>query len=462
MREKTNEIDMTTGPLIPKILAFSIPLMLSGILQLLFNAADIIVVGQFASPQAMAAVGSTGSLNNLIVNIFLGLSIGSSVLMARFYGAKNRENIHDLIHTSILLSLTSGCVLIVLGQLLAKPLLTIMGTPDDVINQSILYMRIVFLGMPAMLTYDFGAGILRAVGDTKRPLAYLFIAGIINVCLNLISVIIFGMGVAGVAIATITSQYISALLVLRCMIRTNSVYKLNLKELRIRKSMLLRIIRIGVPAGIQGALFNVSNVLIQSSINSFGSLVMAGNTAAANIEGFVYTSMNAVYQASTNFTSQNVGAHKTKNITPVLLSCMLIVTSVGLILSTIVEVFAYQLLGIYSADADVISYGIERLHVVCLTYFLCGLMDTACGSIRGLGYSIAPTLVSLAGACGLRILWIYTVFQVHRTQFVLYLSYPVSWVVTFIAHIICFIIFSKKWKRKIEAQDKKIMERASI
>lgn len=460
MREKTNEIDMTTGPLIPKILAFSIPLMLSGILQLLFNAADIIVVGQFASPQAMAAVGSTGSLNNLIVNIFLGLSIGSSVLMARFYGAKNRENIHDLIHTSILLSLTSGCVLIVLGQLLAKPLLTIMGTPDDVINQSILYMRIVFLGMPAMLTYDFGAGILRAVGDTKRPLAYLFIAGIINVCLNMISVIIFGMGVAGVAIATITSQYISALLVLRCMIRTNSVYKLNLKELRIRKSMLLRIIRIGVPAGIQGALFNVSNVLIQSSINSFGSLVMAGNTAAANIEGFVYTSMNAVYQASTNFTSQNVGAHKTKNITPVLLSCMLIVTSVGLILSTIVEVFAYQLLGIYSADADVISYGIERLHVVCLTYFLCGLMDTACGSIRGLGYSIAPTLVSLAGACGLRILWIYTVFQVHRTQFVLYLSYPVSWVVTFIAHIICFIIFSKKWKRKIEAQDKKIMERA--
>ena len=460
MREKTNEIDMTTGPLIPKILAFSIPLMLSGILQLLFNAADIIVVGQFASPQAMAAVGSTGSLNNLIVNIFLGLSIGSSVLMARFYGAKNRENIHDLIHTSILLSLTSGCVLIILGQLLAKPLLTIMGTPDDVINQSILYMRIVFLGMPAMLTYDFGAGILRAVGDTKRPLAYLFIAGIINVCLNLISVIIFGMGVAGVAIATITSQYISALLVLRCMIKTNSVYKLNLKELRIRKSMLLRIIRIGVPAGIQGALFNVSNVLIQSSINSFGSLVMAGNTAAANIEGFVYTSMNAVYQASTNFTSQNVGAHKTKNITPVLLSCMLIVTSVGLILSTIVEVFAYQLLGIYSADADVISYGIERLHVVCLTYFLCGLMDTACGSIRGLGYSIAPTLVSLAGACGLRILWIYTVFQFHRTQFVLYLSYPVSWVVTFIAHIICFIIFSKKWKRKIEAQDKKIMERA--
>ena len=461
MSVKSNEIDMTTGPLIPKILAFSLPLMLSGILQLLFNAADIIVVGQFTSAQAMAAVGSTGSLNNLIVNIFLGLSIGSSVLMARFYGAKSRENIHTLIHTSILLAIVSGCTLIILGQILAHPLLTLMGTPSDVIDQSILYMRIVFLGMPAMLTYDFGAGILRAVGDTRRPLLYLFIAGIINVCLNLISVIIFGMGVAGVALATITSQYISALLVLRCMIKSDSVYKLSLRELRIRKRMLLQIIRIGIPAGVQGALFSISNVLIQSSINSFGSLVMAGNTAASNIEGFVYTSMNAVYQASTNFTSQNVGAHKTKNITPVLLSCILIVTAVGLILSTIVEIFAYQLLGIYTSDPEVISYGIERLHVVCLTYFLCGLMDTACGSIRGLGYSIAPTLVSLAGACGLRILWVYTIFQVYRTQFVLYLSYPVSWAVTFIVHIICFIIFSNKWKRKIENQDKNLMEKAS-
>ena len=450
MREKTNEIDMTSGPLIPKILAFSIPLMLSGILQLLFNAADIIVVGQFTSAQAMAAVGSTSSLNNLIVNIFVGLSIGSNVLMARFYGAHNQEGTHTLVHTSILLSLIAGLFLVVLGVALADPLLTLMGTPDDVIDQSVLYMRIVFLGMPALLTYDFGAGILRAIGDTKRPLLYLLISGIINVCLNLFFVIVFGMGVAGVAIATVVSQYVSAFLVIRSMMKTSSSYRLRIKELRMEKEMLLQILRIGLPAGIQSALFNISNVLIQSSINSFGSIAMAGNTAASNIEGFVYTSMNAVYQASINFTSQNVGAHNTKRITPVLLSCLMIVSIVGISLSTIVEVFDSELLGIYSSDPTVISYGISRLHVVCMTYFLCGLMDTACGSIRGLGYSMAPTIVSLTGACGLRILWICTAFQIDRTLFTLYLSYPVSWLVTFIAHMLCYMKFSRNWKRKIE------------
>lgn len=450
MREKTNEIDMTSGPLVPKILAFSIPLMLSGILQLLFNAADIIVVGQFTSAQAMAAVGSTSSLNNLIVNIFVGLSIGSNVLMARFYGAHNQEGTHTLVHTSILLSLIAGLFLVVLGVALADPLLTLMGTPDDVIDQSVLYMRIVFLGMPALLTYDFGAGILRAIGDTKRPLLYLLISGIINVCLNLFFVIVFGMGVAGVAIATVVSQYVSAFLVIRSMMKTSSSYRLRIKELRMEKEMLLQILRIGLPAGIQSALFNISNVLIQSSINSFGSIAMAGNTAASNIEGFVYTSMNAVYQASINFTSQNVGAHNTKRITPVLLSCLMIVSIVGISLSTIVEVFDSELLGIYSSDPTVISYGISRLHVVCMTYFLCGLMDTACGSIRGLGYSMAPTIVSLTGACGLRILWICTAFQIDRTLFTLYLSYPVSWLVTFIAHMLCYMKFSRDWKRKIE------------
>ena len=450
MREKTNEIDMTSGPLIPKILAFSIPLMLSGILQLLFNAADIIVVGQFTSAQAMAAVGSTSSLNNLIVNIFVGLSIGSNVLMARFYGAHNQEGTHTLVHTSILLSLIAGLFLVVLGVALADPLLTLMGTPDDVIDQSVLYMRIVFLGMPALLTYDFGAGILRAIGDTKRPLLYLLISGITNVCLNLFFVIVFGMGVAGVAIATVVSQYVSAFLVIRSMMKTSSSYRLRIKELRMEKEMLLQILRIGLPAGIQSALFNISNVLIQSSINSFGSIAMAGNTAASNIEGFVYTSMNAVYQASINFTSQNVGAHNTKRITPVLLSCLMIVSIVGISLSTIVEVFDSELLGIYSSDPTVISYGISRLHVVCMTYFLCGLMDTACGSIRGLGYSMAPTIVSLTGACGLRILWICTAFQIDRTLFTLYLSYPVSWLVTFIAHMLCYMKFSRDWKRKIE------------
>ena len=447
---RSYEMDMVHGPLVPKLLQFSIPLMFSGILQLLFNAADIIVVGQFTGPQAMAAVGATSSLNNLIVNIFVGLSIGSNVLMARFYGAHNQEGTHTLVHTSILLSLIAGLFLVVLGVALANPLLTLMGTPDDVIDQSVLYMRIVFLGMPALLTYDFGAGILRAIGDTKRPLLYLLISGIINVCLNLFFVIVFGMGVAGVAIATVVSQYVSAFLVIRSMMKTSSSYKLRIKDLRMEKDMLLQILRIGLPAGIQSALFNISNVLIQSSINSFGSIAMAGNTAASNIEGFVYTSMNAVYQASINFTSQNVGAHNTKRITPVLLSCLMIVSIVGISLSTIVEVFDSELLGIYSSDPTVISYGISRLHVVCMTYFLCGLMDTACGSIRGLGYSMAPTIVSLTGACGLRILWICTAFQIDRTLFTLYLSYPVSWLVTFIAHMLCYMKFSRDWKRKIE------------
>ena len=444
--KRSYEIDMCSGPLIPELLQFSIPLMLSGILQLLFNAADIIVVGQFTGSTAMAAVGSTGALNNLIINIFIGLSLGSSVLMARYYGAKDERNINELVHTSILLSFVSGTVLIVLGTALAKPLLSLMGTPYDVIDQAVLYMRIIFLGMPALMTYDFGAGILRAIGDTKRPLAYLFIAGVINVFLNLFFVIVFGLGVAGVALATIISQYTSALLVLRCLMKADAAYKLNIRELRIVRMKLVQILRIGLPAGIQGAVFNISNVLIQSSINSFGSIAMAGNTAASNIEGFVYTAMNSLYQASTSFTSQNVGARNAKRIVHVLLSCMAIVTIVGLSLGLLAVLFGDFLLGIYSSDPEVIAYGLGRLGLICSTYFLCGLMDTVCGSIRGLGYSIAPTIVSLAGACGLRILWIYTIFRIDHTLFVLYLSYPISWLVTFIAHTVCFVFFFREWK----------------
>ena len=452
---RSYEIDMCSGPLIPKILQFSVPLMLSGILQLLFNAADIIVVGQFTGSQAMAAVGSTGSLNNLIINIVIGLSIGSSVLMARYYGAKEERNIHELVHTSVLLSLLSGSVLIVLGLILARPLLTLMGTPYDVIDQAVLYMRIVFLGMPALMTYDFGAGILRAIGDTRRPLAYLFTAGVINVFLNLFFVIVFGMGVAGVALATIISQYTSAALVIRCMMRSDTAYKLSLRELRIYRNKLSQILRIGLPAGVQGAVFSISNVLIQASINSFGSIAVAGNTAASNIEGFVYTSMNAIYQASTNFTSQNVGARKTERIVPVLFSCLMIVTAVGVVLGGAATLFGRQLLGIYSSDPEVIQYGLGRLHVVCLTYFLCGLMDTACGSIRGLGYSIAPTIVSLTGACGLRIVWIYTLFRMDHTLFNLYLSYPVSWLVTFLIHMICFMFFYRAWRDRTSGRAKR-------
>ena len=440
------EIDMCSGPLVSKILQFSIPLMLSGILQLLFNAADIIVVGQFTGSAAMAAVGSTSSLNNLIINIFIGLSLGSSVLMARYYGARDTEDIHQLVHTSIMLSLISGAGLIVIGTALARPLLELMGTPHDVIDQAVLYMRIIFLGMPALMTYNFGAGILRAIGDTKRPLAFLFVAGVVNVILNLFFVIVFGLGVAGVAIATIISQYISAFLVLRCLMKDDAPYKLEIRKLRMHRRMLMQIIRVGLPAGIQSAVFNISNVLIQSSINSFGSIAVAGNTAATNIEGFVTTSMNAIYQASTSFTSQNVGAGNKERIVPVLLSCLSIVAILGAALGWLAFLGGRFLLGIYSSDPEVIAYGMNRMSVLCTTYFLCGMMDTTCGSIRGLGYSIAPTIVSLAGACGLRVLWIYTVFRLDRTLYTLYISYPISWAITFSAHIICFIVFCRAWK----------------
>lgn len=442
---KSYEIDMCSGPLVPKILAFAIPLMFSGILQLLFNAADIIVVGQFTGPQAMAAVGSTSSLNNLIVNIFLGLSIGSSVMMSRYYGAKDEKNISELVHTSILLSILSGLGLVVLGLVLARPLLTLMGTPDDVIDQSVLYMSIVFLGMPAMLTYDFGAGILRAVGDTRRPLAFLFVSGIINVFLNLFFVIVFSLGVAGVAIATIISQYISAFLVVLCMVRSSACYHVDIRKLKIHRGKLKQILHIGIPAGLQGAVFNISNVLIQSSVNSFGSIAMAGNAAAGNIEGFVYTSMNSLYQASTSFTSQNVGAGRKERIVPILVDCLVLVTVVGAVLGGLATLFSSQLLGIYSTDPEVIQYGINRLFIVCLPYFLDGLMDVACGSIRGLGYSVAPTVVTLLGACAFRIVWIFTVFRLSHTLFTLYLSYPISWAITFAAHLACFTVYYRRY-----------------
>lgn len=439
---------MCHGPLLGKILRFSIPLMCSGILQLLFNAADIVVVGQFTGSDALAAVGSTGPLNNLIVNIFMGLSIGSSIIVARYYGAQDWKNVKDVVHTSMLVSALAGLALIAIGELLARPLLELMGTPENVLDQAVLYMRIIFAGMPALMIYNFGAAILRAVGDTQRPLIFLFIAGIINVALNLFFVIVFHMGVAGVALATVISQCISAVLVVLCLIRSDSHYKLYLKELKISKDKLLQIIQVGLPAGIQGAVFSISNVLIQSSINSFGSIAVAGNTAASNIEGFVYTSMNALYQASLSFTSQNIGAKKLNRIVPILLRCLGTVAVVGVGLSAIIVLLGNTLLGIYSSEPEVIQFGIGRISVVCVTYFLCGMMDVACGSIRGMGYSVIPTLVSLGGACGLRILWIYTIFAANRTLFTLYLSYPITWGITFLCHLVCFIVFFRKWKQK--------------
>ena len=436
-----------------KLLRFSVPLMLSGILQLLFNAADIVVVGQFDSSDAMAAVGSTSSLNNLIVNLFLGLSAGGSVVVAQYFGMKSRQDVEETVHTAILLGFISGLVLVAAGMFLAEPMLVLMGTTQDVIDQSVLYMRIVFAGMPAMMVYDFGAGILRAVGDTRRPLVYLFCGGVVNVAFNLFFVIVCHLGVAGVAIGTVMSQCIAAFLTVRCLMKTEDCYGIRLRELRIVKHKLLRILRVGVPTGIQGAMFSISNVVIQSSINSFdSSIIVAGNTASGNIEGFVYTAMNAFYQASLTFTSQNVGAHQTRRILPVLGWSLLCVTVVGVATGVLAVLFGPQLLGIYSPDEEVIAYGLERLRLICLTYFLCGTMDVVTGSIRGLGPSVTPAVISLLCVCGLRIVWIYTVFAAHRSLMVLYLSYPVSWLITLVVNIICFAVFFKRWKKRIEAK----------
>ena len=438
------EMNMTSGPLLGKILTFSFPLMCSGVLQLLFNAADIIVVGRYTGHTALAAVGSTSSLINLIVNLFVGLSVGANVLIARSYGAKNMDAVHKGVHTAMLTAVVGGVFLIFVGVAASRPMLSLMGTPDDVIDQAALYLRIYFVGAPSLLVYNFGAAILRAVGDTRRPLYFLTLAGIINVVLNLVFVIVFSLGVAGVALATIISQTVSAYLVVVCLQHNTGAFRLVLHELRIDPAQFREILRIGVPAGVQGMVFSLSNVLIQSSVNSFGSAVMAGNTAASNIEGFVYTCMNAVSQTSMSFVSQNVGARRFARVDKVVAQCMMLSAAVGVGLGLSAYLAGRWLLTIYTSDAQVITYGLYRMSVVCTTYFLCGWMDCLACSVRGLGASVLPMVVSIIGACLLRIVWVMTIFQWERTQLCLYLSYPVSWALTAAVHLICFLVIRKK------------------
>ena len=445
---KKYEIDMCNGPLLGKIMVFYIPLMLSGILQLLFNAADIVVVGRFAGNEALAAVGSTSSLTNLIVNLFIGLSVGANVLVARFYGAGQDGELKEMVQTAIATALAGGVILVFLGFFISGPALGWMGTPEDVIEHSILYMRIYFAGMPFMMVYNFGSAVLRAVGDTKRPLYYLLIAGVVNVVLNLIFVIVFSMGVAGVAAATVVSQAISAALVVRCLIQTDSAYRLVLQGMKIAPDKLIKMVQIGVPAGMQGALFSISNVLIQSSVNSFGSVAMAGNTAASNIEGFVYTAMNAFHQAAISFSGQNYGARKYKRIFNVLVICEVMVVAVGVLMGNAAYFFGGTLLKLYTIDPAVIQYGILRMRIISVPYFLCGVMDVAVGALRGMGYAIMPMLVSLTGACLFRVVWIYTIFQSIRTLECLYFSYPISWTLTFLVHFVCFaVVYRRLLKR---------------
>ena len=452
MAEKTARIsyrmDMTEGPLTTKIIKFTIPVMLTGILQLLFNTADVIVVGRFTGKTALAAVGSTGSLINLLVSLFMGLSIGTNVLVARYQGAKDDKAVSETVHTSIALGIVGGLILLIVGVVATRPLLEMMATPGDVIDQSTLYMRILFFGMPLNLILNFGAAILRAIGDTKRPLYYLTIAGVINLFLNIFLVTVFSLGVAGVAIATVISEGVSCGLILLCLKHETGAIRLYFNRIKINPSKCIDIMKIGLPAGLQGCIFSISNVLIQSSVNSFGSTVMAGNTAASNIEGFVYVSMNSLHQTCISFTSQNFGAGKFKRIKKVLINCLVIVAITGLVLGNSAYFFGKYLLSAYNNEAEVISYGLIRLSIISTMYFLCGLMDVMVGAMRGIGYSILPMIVSLVGACGLRIVWIYTVFVKFRTLDILFISYPVTWTITFLSHLVCYYIVTRKYKDK--------------
>lgn len=441
---KSYEIDMCSGPLLSRILLFAVPLICSGVLQLVFNATDIIVVGRFVSSNAMAAVGSTSSLINLLVNFFIGISVGANVLVARFRGANDYDDAQETVQTALITAVIGGFVLIAAGMLLARPMLEWMATPEEVIDQAVLYMRVYFVGMPATMLYNFGAAILRAVGDTRRPLYFLTLAGIVNVAGDLLFVLVLDMGVAGVAAATVISQIISATLIVLCLMRQDGMCNVNLRRMKFHRDKFLRMMQVGLPAGLQSVIFNISNVLIQSSINSFGAIAVAGNTAASNIEGFVYTSMNALYQTSLSFTSQNLGAKQYYRIDKVLVRCLALVFVIGLVLGNGAHLLGQVLLGIYSGDPEVIAYGMMRLGVVSVTYCLCGMMDVVAGSVRGMGYSILPMLVSLAGACLFRIIWIFTVFQWQHTLFSLYISYPISWALTICAHLVCYFAVRRR------------------
>ena len=443
------KIDMTHGPLLGKLIIFTIPIILSGVLQLLFNAADVIVVGRFAGEASLAAVGSTGSLINLMTNLFIGMSVGANVCAAQFYGGGHHKDVKKTVHTSTAFSIICGVVLIFIGLFLARPILEIMGSPEDVIGLAALYVRIYFLAMPAVMLYNFLAAILRSAGDTTHPLIFLTVAGVVNVILNLILVVFFNMGVAGVAIATVTSNYISCGMLVAFFTKQEDALKLEFSKIKIDKKILNRIIRIGLPAGIQGTVFSLSNVVIQSAINSFGTAVIAGSSAAASIEGFVYVSMNSVSQTCVTFVGQNYGAGDEKRVKRVIFECLGIVTVVGLILGNLAYYFASPLLGIYTDSSAAVAAGTLRLFWVCCPYFLCGIMDTLTGGLRGLGRSTVPMIVSLIGACVTRLVWIATYFQIHKTENVLFFSYPGSWLLTLSVHSICLIIVYHAWvKRK--------------
>lgn len=450
---KRFEMDMTTGNLGKKILLFTLPLMFTSILQLLFNACDIIVIGRFRDHTALSAISSTGALINLITNLFIGLSVGSNIVMARCYGSKDREKAEKVAHTSVVVSLVAGIFIGAFGFVFAKNLLLLMGSPSDVIELAAAYVRIYFVGMPFNLLYNFGSALLRAGGDTKRPLIYLSIAGVFNIGANFLFVLGFGMSTDGVAYATVISQIISSVLVLLTLIREKNYCHISLKSLKADRKILWEITRIGLPAGLQGTLFSLSNVIIQSSINFFGSYVMAGNGAASNIEGFIYVCMNAFYHAALSFTSQNMGAKQYENIRKINKYCLYYVLLFGGVLGVGAYLSAGTLLQIYTTDAEVVQIGIIRMAILCAPYFLCGIMDVMVGSLRGLGHSLVPMIVSLIGVCGMRLIWVYTLFRMNMNLGLLYASYPISWILTFAVLFVSFqVLYRKEIKPLLNVQ----------
>lgn len=441
----------TDGSLLHSMLTFALPIMAMNLLQLLFNAADMVVVGRFDGSAALAAVGATGSLINLIVNLFMGLSVGTSVVVARDYGARKVEAIRQSVHTSIAVSLVGGAIATTIGLLFCAPLLRWMGTPEDILSAATLYMRILFAGMPASMVYNFGAAILRAVGDSKRPMYFLVVSGAVNVVLNLIFVAVLRLGVAGVAWATIISQYLAMGLIMASLMKNEGPLRFNWRRLRIHGLKLAQILKIGVPAGLQSVLFSISNVLIQSAVNSFGTTMVAANAAASNVEGLVSTTMNSYYQAAITFTGQSVGAGDYDRIDVIAKISTGLIFGTWIVVGGLVLFFGRPLLAIYTADPAVIDLGMLRMKVMMAVYFTCGIMNVFPGLTRAMGYSVLPMLSTLVGACLMRIVWLATVFKWYPTEFVLFAVYPVTWALAGLGQVASFFYARSQIRRRASA-----------
>ena len=469
------EMNLAEGPILSRMIFYTLPLLFSGTLQLLYNAADLVIVGNKGDTGEIyiAAIGATGSLTNLIIGLFMGLSVGSCVVLSQYLGAGDDKNASEVVHTSMLSSLIIGVVLAIVGMVFADDFLLMMQTDPEVIDLSALYMRIYFAGLPASMIYNFGAAILRAKGDTKYPLIVLIISGAANVLLNLVMVYAFGRTVDGVAIATVSSQIISAIMVVVYLSKLNDSCRFSLKKLSIKTDKLLRIIRVGLPAGFQSVVFSISNVMLQSSVNVLGKAAMAGNASAASIDNFIYIAQNSVYHAAISFVGQSYGAGNMKRVKKVAFTSLILVTVIGLVFGGAVFALGKPLLGIYGLDespekAEALKNGMMRFYITALTYFICGIMDVMTGLLRGVGCSLVPMIITATGVCGTRILWIKLLFEqadYFHNMFWIYMSYPISWTISVIAQTIALIIVYKRIEKRMDSSsqnypDKK--EQASV